>query len=110
MSDSISRCDALRQLAASGAGMMFAGVIQGRGADIVGSEWMKIAMTWRDAGRRLTLRLAPGSRLLPPNPRRFVVRVAGTTVTKSIEFAGQPVDVRFQTLTCHQPCRESSSV
>src|SRR5205085_11599272 len=33
-------------------------------------EWMRIAITWEDRARRLTLRLAPNSRLLPPAPRR----------------------------------------
>jgi alpha-glucosidase len=35
MSDTISRRDVVKQLAASGAGMMFAGVIQGSGSDII---------------------------------------------------------------------------
>jgi hypothetical protein len=35
MSDAISRRDALKHLAASGAGMMFAGVIRSGGADII---------------------------------------------------------------------------
>lgn len=55
-------------------------------------EFMRVLMTWRDAQRRLTLRLAPGSRMLPP-PRHFFVRVAGSPATKSIGFNGQSVDI-----------------
>ena len=56
---------------------------------------MRIAMTWRDATRRLTLRLAPGSRMLPPVSRPITVRLAGTQTTRSVTFTGQPVDVRL---------------
>ena len=56
-------------------------------------EWMKIAMAWNDAARRLTLRLAPGSRMLPPARRPIEVRVAGTPLTKGVVFEGKPVEV-----------------
>ena len=55
--------------------------------------WMRIEMGWRNAGRRLTLRLAAGSRMLPPMRRTFVVRVAGEKTTRAIVFEGRPVDV-----------------
>jgi alpha-glucosidase/alpha-D-xyloside xylohydrolase len=58
-------------------------------------DFMKIEMAWQDNARRLTLRLARGSRMLPPNPRRFEVRIAGTTVTKSVVFNGRPVDMQL---------------
>ena len=57
--------------------------------------WMRVAMRWQDATRRLTLSLAPGSRMLPPASRRFDVRVAGSQVTKSIEFGGKPITVQM---------------
>jgi len=31
--------------------------------------------------------------MLPPSPRPFDVRVAGSTATKRIEFAGKPITV-----------------
>ena len=62
--------------------------------DHVRGEWMKIAMNWQNASRRLTLRLAPGSRMLPPTPRRFAVRVAGSSRTTPVAFTGEPVSVR----------------
>jgi hypothetical protein len=55
---------------------------------------MRIAMTWEDGARRLTLRLAPNSRMLSPSPRRFNVRVAGSTVTAPVVFAGRTVQIR----------------
>jgi len=55
--------------------------------------WMGIEMAWRDADRRLTLRLAPGSRLLPPARRAVVVRVAGEKATRDVTFDGTPVEL-----------------
>jgi alpha-glucosidase (family GH31 glycosyl hydrolase) len=59
-------------------------------------EWMGIAMTWDDRARRLTLRLEPGSRMLPPTPRRIEARIAGATRTKSLMFAGRPVSLTLE--------------
>jgi alpha-glucosidase/alpha-D-xyloside xylohydrolase len=56
-------------------------------------EWMKVAMAWNDASRRLTLRLAPGSRMLAPARRPIEVRVAGTEATRSVVFEGKPLEV-----------------
>jgi len=57
------------------------------------NAWMGVVMTWREASRRLTLRLAPGSRMHGPNPRSFDVRVAGSTKTRRVEFSGSMIDV-----------------
>src|ERR1039458_2641180 len=56
-------------------------------------EWMGIQMEWNDARRILSLHLAPGSRLLPPESRAIAVKVAGTT--HSVTFDGKPVQVSF---------------
>jgi alpha-glucosidase (family GH31 glycosyl hydrolase) len=56
-------------------------------------EWMGIAMTWDDRARRLTLRLEPGSRMLPPMSRTVEVRLAGTSATKTILFSGRPLSI-----------------
>ena len=56
-------------------------------------EWMRVEMAWQNSARRLTLRLARGSRMLGPTPRRFEIRVAGTSAVKTVEFTGRPVDV-----------------
>jgi alpha-glucosidase len=57
-------------------------------------EWMRIAFAWRDATRTLALRLAPGSRMLPPAERRMVVRVAGTASESAVTFRGRPLEVK----------------
>ena len=55
--------------------------------------WMKVAMTWADATRQLSLKLAPESRMLPPTSRRIEVRVAGSAATKSVTFTGQALEI-----------------
>ena len=56
---------------------------------------MGIRMEWKDAARRLTLRLAEGSRMLPPLRRVLEVRVAPGKATRRVVFDGTPVDVRL---------------
>jgi alpha-glucosidase (family GH31 glycosyl hydrolase) len=56
-------------------------------------EWMKIAMRWNDSARRLAIRLAPGSRMLPPGRRPLDVRVAGTPIARSAVFEGKPLEI-----------------
>ena len=58
-------------------------------------DWMGIEMAWDDARRRLTLRLADGSRTRPPLPRHFVVRMVTEKATRAIRFVGEPVAVKF---------------
>jgi alpha-glucosidase (family GH31 glycosyl hydrolase) len=56
-------------------------------------ERMWIEMDWRDAERRLTLRLTRGSRLLSPAPRTFEVRIAGEKAKKTIVFTGAVLNI-----------------
>jgi alpha-glucosidase/alpha-D-xyloside xylohydrolase len=65
----------------------------GKSFDYRKGEWMRVQMTWRDATRRLSLRLAPGAKMLAPAQRRINVRVVGSQKTTSITFAGRPIDV-----------------
>jgi alpha-glucosidase/alpha-D-xyloside xylohydrolase len=58
-------------------------------------EWMRILAAWDDGDRRLSLRLAEGSRTLQPMPRRIDVRIAGSTATQELRFNGNPVEVRL---------------
>jgi alpha-glucosidase (family GH31 glycosyl hydrolase) len=58
-------------------------------------EWMGIDMRWTDATRRLTLRLASGSRMRAPAARSLSVRVAGTSTTHDVTFTGAPLEVRL---------------
>ena len=66
-----------------------------RSFDYRNGEWMRVQMTWRDASRRLSLRLAPGSKMLAPAPRKIQVRVAGSQQQTTISFAGKPMDVHM---------------
>jgi len=56
-------------------------------------------MAWNERARRLSLRLAEGSRegslLLPPLKRNLEVRLAGEKATRAITFEGRPIEVRF---------------
>jgi len=53
---------------------------------------MRMIMTWRDASRRLSLRLAPGYTLRSASPRRINIRLAGSSAVKTVEFSGRPLD------------------
>jgi alpha-glucosidase (family GH31 glycosyl hydrolase) len=55
--------------------------------------FMRIAMAWDDRARRLSMRLAPGSRMLAPMARPMRVRVAGSKEEKSVTFDGRPLAV-----------------
>jgi len=56
-------------------------------------EWMGVEMNWNDTRRALTLRLANGSRMLPPRRRSFEVKLG--EVTRHVVFEGRPTEVRF---------------
>jgi alpha-glucosidase (family GH31 glycosyl hydrolase) len=56
-------------------------------------EWMGIQMDWHDANRTLTLRLAAGSRMLPPTRRKLDVKLEQQT--RSVVFDGSPLKVSF---------------
>lgn len=58
-------------------------------------DWMRIAMSWTDRTRRLTLALTPGSRRRPPQKRPVDVRVAGEKTTRRVVFEGKPIEVRL---------------
>ena len=58
-------------------------------------DWMGIEMEWEDDPRRLTLRLAEGSRMRPPLARDFEVRLVTEKATHAVRFVGTPIDVRF---------------
>jgi alpha-glucosidase (family GH31 glycosyl hydrolase) len=56
-------------------------------------EWMGTQMAWDDTRKILSLRLAPGSRMLSPKPRAIKVQLA--EVTRNILFDGKPLEVSF---------------
>jgi len=64
----------------------------------------KIAVTWKDAERELTIALAKGSKLQAPATRTIEVRLAGTAgsgdqvkphETRTITFKGKPVRLKL---------------
>jgi alpha-glucosidase/alpha-D-xyloside xylohydrolase len=57
-------------------------------------EWMGIQMEWNDSRRVLTLRLADGSRMLPPARRELEVQLVGGT-PRPIAFTGRPIEAKF---------------
>jgi hypothetical protein len=67
----------------------------GRSFNYRGGEWMGIDMRWRDAERRLTFQLAPGSRMLPPLQRAIDVRLAGEKTVRGTVFTGKRLSVTF---------------
>jgi alpha-glucosidase (family GH31 glycosyl hydrolase) len=67
----------------------------GKTFDYRQGQWMRIEMAWTNATRRLTLRSAPGSRMLAPAKREIEVRVAGEKNARNIVFEGRPVEVRL---------------
>ncbi len=56
---------------------------------------MRIEIAWRDRDRRLTLRLAQGTRMRPPASRTIRVRVAGAQDVRDVVFQGKPMEVRL---------------
>jgi alpha-glucosidase (family GH31 glycosyl hydrolase) len=56
-------------------------------------DFMRLAMTWNNAARRLSLTLAPGSRMRAPLARPIDVRLAGSRESRRIVFEGQ--DIQF---------------
>jgi alpha-glucosidase (family GH31 glycosyl hydrolase) len=58
-------------------------------------EFMRVNMAWNDSQRRLTMRLADGSKMLAPNKRDITVRIAGEPASKNVVFEGKPLDIKL---------------
>jgi alpha-glucosidase (family GH31 glycosyl hydrolase) len=56
-------------------------------------EWMGIDMSWNDARRALSLKLADGSRMLPPLTRPLKVELRDQQ--REVSFDGRPIEVTF---------------
>jgi alpha-glucosidase/alpha-D-xyloside xylohydrolase len=65
----------------------------GRSFNYRKGEWTGTKLTWNDAARTLTLTLAPGSRMLPPSPRKIAVNMLGAE--KTVVFDGKQIGVHF---------------
>jgi alpha-glucosidase (family GH31 glycosyl hydrolase) len=58
-------------------------------------EFMRVNIAWNDRQRRLSLRLAAGSKMLPPARRNLVVKVAGEPPTREAVFEGRPLELKL---------------
>jgi alpha-glucosidase/alpha-D-xyloside xylohydrolase len=65
----------------------------GRSFNFRKGEWMATRLHWDDARHRLTLSLAPGSRMI--SPRRKKISVKLLDAEKNLVFDGNPVQVAF---------------
>jgi alpha-glucosidase/alpha-D-xyloside xylohydrolase len=65
----------------------------GKSFDYRSGEWMGTIMSWDDSRRVLALRLAEGSRMLPPLYRKLQVKLLENFQT--VKFEGRPVEVKF---------------
>jgi alpha-glucosidase/alpha-D-xyloside xylohydrolase len=52
-------------------------------------DWMGLDLTWQDQARRLTMRLANGSRMVPPGERPIEMQVVPEKATHPARFAGE---------------------
>jgi hypothetical protein len=78
---------------ADGAGRLYED--DGTSFDYRKGDWMGVDTVWRDSERTLSLKLSPGSKVLPPSPRTFLARLAGSADTRTVVFRGEPVEVRL---------------
>ena len=58
-------------------------------------DWMGLHVQWHDAGRRLALSLAEGSRMRPPLRREIDVRVVPDRAPRRVVFEGRPLQVEL---------------
>ena len=56
-------------------------------------EWMGLHMSWKDSRRLLTLRLAEGAEMLPPQRRNLDVKLGDSK--RQVEFDGRPVEIQL---------------
>ncbi len=58
-------------------------------------QFVRLQLHWSDRDRRLRMALGDGSRLLPPLERRINVEVVPEGTSRSLVFAGKPLEVTF---------------
>jgi alpha-glucosidase (family GH31 glycosyl hydrolase) len=56
-------------------------------------EWTGIQMNWSDSNKMFNLKLASGSRLMPPERRTIELQMGG--ITKTVQFTGKPISISF---------------
>ncbi|MFL6448709.1 MAG: TIM-barrel domain-containing protein [Bryobacteraceae bacterium] len=58
-------------------------------------EFMRVDMVWNDTRRQLSMRLAKGSKMMAPERRKLVVKVAGQASGHDAVFEGRPLVVKL---------------
>ena len=58
-------------------------------------EFMRVDMAWNDRRRRLSMRLAKGSKMFEPATRNMVIHVAGESAVREVIFEGRPIEVQL---------------
>jgi alpha-glucosidase/alpha-D-xyloside xylohydrolase len=59
-------------------------------------EWTGIVMSWNEHTRRLSMRLADGSKLREASTRKFAVRVWPAKEYREIQFEGRPLELHLE--------------
>lgn len=67
----------------------------GESFDYRKGEFMRVNIGWNDRQRRLSARLATGSKMLGSSKRNFIVHVAGELATREFVFRGRPVEIKL---------------
>jgi alpha-glucosidase (family GH31 glycosyl hydrolase) len=67
----------------------------GRSFNYRKGEWMGLNISWNNQARRLSLRLADGSRMLNSAPRLLKMRVLPAKDFKTVRFDGHPLEIRL---------------
>src|SRR5215467_11201596 len=65
----------------------------GRTFDYRKGEFMRVQAAWEDRRRRLTLRLARGSKMVGAPKRPIVVQIVGDSAKRDVTFDGRPLEV-----------------
>lgn len=55
----------------------------------------KLEFTWHDSARQLSMRLSPGTRMLPSTTRRIEVRLAGEKSVRPVHFSGEALNLKL---------------
>jgi hypothetical protein len=56
---------------------------------------MGLQVNWSESDRALTLRLAQGSRMLPPARREIQVKLMPSGATEQVAFDGKPLELKL---------------
>jgi alpha-glucosidase/alpha-D-xyloside xylohydrolase len=67
----------------------------GKSFDYRKGQFSRLEARWDDRARRVSLSLAPGSRMLPSTARAIEIVIAGEKKRQAVKFDGKPIEVRM---------------